>query len=294
MREFYFKHIKPNVPAVIHNLLYRVAVKQQQNRREVLRKQIVGYYEGQSASPYKADAINFLKENKFSFIPYSWTQDYLEKPVKIYRENSMCYVVMDKEKKLFFKRDMDGFAVSKLFRELSMEQDVRSPHLYAGEGHIVSKGSIVADVGAAEGYFSLSAAEEAEKLFLFESDPEWIRALEATFREYSHKVEIINMFVSNQDDNGHISLDKYFGNGEITFLKADIEGGEPEMLLGAAQLLSEKRIKKASICTYHHPSHAEEFSRLLEGYGYTVKAVPGFIPHWQPPHLLTGVLWADS
>lgn len=47
---------------------------------------------------------------------------------------------------------------------------------------------MIADIGSAEGNFSLSNIENVKKVYLFESDKEWIEALEATFRPWRDKV----------------------------------------------------------------------------------------------------------
>lgn len=295
MYKFYFEHIKDRLPDRVHGLLYRLAVARTRARRERLRKLILSYYKnhGENHGP-QDEALEFLRTNPLCLIPYPWTRKYFEMPVKVYRENGLRYVLTADENKLYFKRDMDDYAVKKMFRELSMEQDPRSPHLYAKRA-----GDTVVDLGAAEGFFALSVAKEAGHLYLFESDPQWIEPLEATFRDFADKVTIVNKFVSDSDDGRSVSLDTYFRDTyfrdrRISLLKADLEGAEPGMLRGAAGLLSGGRIDMASVCTYHHPGHASEFTRIFESYGYSVRAVPGLMPHWEPPHLLTGMIWAEK
>lgn len=51
-----------------------------------------------------------------------------------------------------------------------------------------------------------------------------------------------------------ISLDQYFaqrGGERITFLKADIEGAEWDMLLGAENIIRSSR-PKIAVCIYHN------------------------------------------
>ena len=45
---------------------------------------------------------------------------------------------------------------------------------------------------------------------MFEYDSEWREALEATFTPWADKVEIINKYVSDHDDESHIRFDSFF------------------------------------------------------------------------------------
>ena len=288
LRSLYFRHVKRLLPNRIHGLLNRFAVYLSGRRRERLRKIILSYYNSHIPVSGMEHSIEFLKNNRFCFVPQVWTKEYLSMPVRVFKENGFRYVILDDGQKLFFKRDMDNFAIKKLLRELMMEQDSRSPHFYVRhEG-----GGIVVDCGAAEGLYGLLSVQKCEHLYLFESNADWVLPLEMTFRRYSHKVTIVNKYVGATDGDKSVSLDGFFAGKEIASLKADLEGAEQQMLEGAKMLFGAGRVAKASICTYHHPSHAGEFTKLLEGYGYEVTPAPGFIPHWKPPHLLTGVIWA--
>ena len=288
LRSFYFGFVKRLLPNWVHGLLYRVAAAHSIRRRERLRKLILDYYDTHTPKPEMEQALDFLKHNRFCFIPQAWANEYLNMPVRIFWENGLRYVMLDCGRKLFFRRDMDDFAVRKLYRELMMEQNPRSPHRYL----LHDGGGIVVDCGAAEGLFGLLTVEMCEHLYLFESDADWILPLEMTFRNYSHKVTILNKFVGYSDNETNVSLDSFFCGRKIASLKADLEGAEPQMLEGARKLFEAGGVSQASICAYHHPDHANEFTGFLEGFGYKVTPAPGFIPHWKPPHLLTGVIWA--
>jgi hypothetical protein len=68
------------------------------------------------------------------------------------------------------------------------------------------------------------------------------------------------------DEQGEItlpiySLDDFFKDRQpFTLLKADIEGGEMDMLKGAQEMI--KRYKpKMTICIYHSP---QDFARIIE------------------------------
>lgn len=59
------------------------------------------------------------------------------------------------------------------------------------------------------------------------------------------------------------SLDDFFLNKKITFLKADIEGYEYDMLLGGKQLIIEQKPKMA-ICIYHNASDMFDIPLLVK------------------------------
>lgn len=314
IRTFYFNNIARVLPAEVHGMLHRLSITRSKVRRASLRKSILAYYDALPATDRTAEtdeAICFLRSNKFCLVPYDWTTDYLNMPVKVYRDRAkkLNYAVLD-DKKIYFRRYTDKGIVQRAIRELSYEQDVRSPHRYVTDehhilgtqkrslhrcGHSVEPGDLVADVGAADGIFALSIAETAGHIYLFESDADWIPALEETLRDYSGKVTIVQKYVSDKDDATGVTLDSYFADkdGPI-FLKADIEGAEPGMLRGAHQLLMTGKVTKASVCVYHDVSHPSLIAQLFEDCGYTVRFTDGLMLNRQEPFMLKGVLWAGQ
>ena len=89
---------------------------------------------------------------------------------------------------------------------------MNSPHRYLTESFTIGQNDVLADIGAAEGNFSLAVIEKVKKIYIFEYDQEWIEALRATFAPWSDKVEIINKFVSDKNDEYHIRFDTFFEN----------------------------------------------------------------------------------
>jgi FkbM family methyltransferase len=68
------------------------------------------------------------------------------------------------------------------------------------------------------------------------------------------------------DNDGNASdvhcLDSFLDGKEITFLKADVEGMEMELLRGAERTI--RRFKpKLAICAYHYPSHLFEIAEYI-------------------------------
>ncbi len=58
----------------------------------------------------------------------------------------------------------------------------------------VQAGDVLVDVGTAEGIFSIDKMDKIKKLYVIETDAEWIEALKCTFSNYIDKVIIIEKF----------------------------------------------------------------------------------------------------
>jgi FkbM family methyltransferase len=159
---------------------------------------------------------------------------------------------------------------------------------------------VVADCGAAEGLFSLIAAPRVRQVFAIEPVPVFQRALAKTFRDIPN-VTILPFAVGDVardawiDDRGLRSnvvdeptphpirittLDELYQTRpdfRPTFLKADIEGFEPKLIRGGAELI--KALKpKIAITTYHAPwGQAAEIREMLRelrpDYRFRVKGI---------------------
>lgn len=109
--------------------------------------------------------------------------------------------------------------------------------------------------GCAEGNFSLlDIIDRVKHIYLFECDEEWIGALELTFADYRSRVTIVPKLVRNQADGTSVSIDAFMkkrGLDAVNLIKMDVEGYEREKLLGGRDCISERKIKKLLICTYH-------------------------------------------
>jgi hypothetical protein len=180
----------------------------------------------------------FLKKHSLPFFPYDFIFKYKQNDVKIYADNDsgMKYVIYE-NKKMFFKAEWDNLKIKKYYTSILAEQDIESPHRYESIDFRVNTGDVVVDAGAAEGNFALSVVERAKRLYLFEADKDWIKALEKTFEPWKEKVVIINKYVSNTSGENSIRLDDYFAGDRIDFLKADVEGAELDLLAGMENML---------------------------------------------------------
>ncbi len=150
----------------------------------------------------------------------------------------------------------------------------------------LEEGDTVIDCGANVGMFSSLAAYRTNggKVYAFEPVPQLISILNRA-KDFYPSISIEEFAVSdkcgteyfeveeqnyseshitekNQNSKSVISvnvitLDRFVLNNnikKIDFIKADIEGSEPNMLLGAKEILK-KHAPKLSICTYHNPNH---------------------------------------
>jgi hypothetical protein len=228
----------------------------------------------------KKEIVAYLKENHLTLYPYKFTNNYNKEDIIVYSDESanMKYVLED-NKRLYFKRSMSEEQIKSSYNLFRMEQkDVNCPHKYENQKFYVKPGDVVVDAGVAEGNFALSVVEKAKKLYLFEGDKEWKEALEMTFAPWKDKVEIISKFISDSDDVDYVTLDTYFsGEGVIDFLKADIEGFEPQLLKGAKNILSKEKPMKLVLCTYHRHNDAEILNTMLAEYGFKTEFSKGYM-----------------
>lgn len=257
------------------------------------------------------EMIQFVRINPHSIVPYKFTLKYTERQVPTYYDSAleMIYIV-ENDKKIYFKRGATKEQVLACYNGMAFEQDDLSPHRYLTSelrmmgtlpsdaltsGFTVNKGDVVVDLGVGEGNFSFSVADLVSKLYLFECDPEWVRALEATFRDYNDKVTIVSKYVSDIDDENNISLDTYFGpNSIVNFIKADIEGYERKALLGMRKLLARNTDIRAAICAYHHPADAVDFEEFFRKMGFETSFTKGYLWIPRPPFFRKGVLRATK
>lgn len=185
------------------------------------------------------------------------------------------YYVLIGNNRMYMKESMSIYSIQIYVHALMAEQEKESPHLYLRP----EKESIIADVGAAEGFFTLLHLKEAKYVYLFESDPEWIDALRLTFKPFEGKVDIIERFVGDQNTERMVSLDSFFKEKEIDYLKADIEGSELSMLQGAKCILK-NHIKQCSIAVYHNEGDYDMVIKTLRENKFFLMNSPNFMIAW--------------
>ena len=145
----------------------------------------------------------------------------------------------------------------------------------------VKKGDVVFDCGANMGLFSVLSVNKGGEVFAFEPAPHTRDYLKQYLEIYSGHLEIFSSALSNEEGktnfyvgssmNGENSISNLSGTGKeciivptttidnfvkqksidkVDFIKADIEGAERYMLLGAKDTMR-KFAPKLAICTYH-------------------------------------------
>lgn len=222
----------------------------------------------------------FLKHNLIEFFNYPFALKYTFRHVKVYYDQTqeLFYLYTSSKKRLYFPKEIGEKRIKSIYNSLCKEQDPQSPHCYFFDSLNLTKELVVADIGVAEGNFSLEIVDQIKELYLFECDPSWIKALRATFAPWKEKVHIINSYVSNEDTANSITLNKYFQNIEAPFLiKADVEGYEAQVLEGASELLQQHKATELLICTYHKQGDWENLSEELEKYNYSISTSQGYM-----------------
>lgn len=196
----------------------------------------------------------------------------------VYRDSDMMPYILFEGKRMYYPRNRRFFADDngEYIEDLLIEQGEGSPHLYIREdkGIVPPKGGVLVDAGVCEGNFALRYVDDVGKVYLVESNPEWIEPLERSFRPYKNKVTICNKFLSDMDSSTTVSLDSLV-DGYADFLKMDIEGYELNALKGAKKTLGSNCI--CSICSYHKYRDEEKIRSVLERYGYTTSVSEGYM-----------------
>lgn len=224
---------------------------------------------------------------------YDFADDYRKRQNEIFidEESGLKYIITN-NRRMYFKRDMSDKEINTYFNQISLEQDIKSPHLYLTEKLKNRNYGCVIDVGAAEGNFAVQMADRCEKLILFEMDEGWIEALSYTFK-YDDNVKIIKSFVSSKHDKDTVTLDALCTDmGKIDLIKMDIEGEEVNALKGSVNILNRDK-PICLVCAYHYGKQIED---IINFFGTAeIEIRPGYMVFLQQekidkPYLRRGVL----
>lgn len=265
-----------------------------------LRKKIRSHFALQTGtSEEQKEVLRYLENNKVNIFPYPFHADYDPDSIEVFYDDSrkMRYVMQD-GKRLYFKKRWTANKIRKSYCDLMREQDTHSPHKYLSNSFTAENGDVLADIGAAEGNFSLAVVDKVKKVYIFEYDKEWNEALKATFAPWPDKVEIVNKFVSDKDDASHIRFDTFNADKkDINFLKIDVDGAESVVLESCRELLKSKQPVKIALCTYHKNNDENEFTALLKDHGFSITPSRGYMINYydkkmEAPYLRRGLLRA--
>jgi hypothetical protein len=265
-----------------------------------LRKKILSHFAAKpDTNEEQKEILKYLENNEIKIFPYPFHSDYTPESIEVFYDEmkKMRYVLQD-NRRLYFKKRWTANKIRKAYCDLMREQDLNSPHRYLTGTFNVEKGDVLADIGAAEGNFSLAVIEQVEKVYIFEYDREWIEALKATFEPWAEKVVIIGKFVSDTDDASHIRFDTFVGNNpDVNFLKIDVDGAESVVLNSCKVLFKSGKSLKIALCTYHKNNDEAEFTALLKDLGFSITPSRGYMINYydkkmKAPYLRRGLLRA--
>lgn len=214
--------------------------------------------------------------------PYEWALESTDADVKVYSDlqNEMYYVNWN-GKKMFWKKGVEKEAVQHGVHCLQIEQHSKSPHKY--EFPIDIKDAVIADLGAAEGCFTLDIIDRVKHAYLFECGEEWIEPLQATFAPWKNKVTIVNKYVGNSSHGDYTTLDAYFEDKQLDFIKADIEGAEVNALIGGEKVIRNV-VRAVDFCLYHTQTDEKEILSILDKYGYSCRINPRYMFFYDGRH----------
>jgi predicted RNA methylase len=270
--------------------------------KKSLRKDILKHFDSlpeNEVNEEQKEVLRYLESRGIRIFPYPFHSNYSPEMIGVFidSEKGMRYV-MQEGKRLYFKKRWSEKRIKKSYCELIREQDINSPHRYLTETFTIDENDVLADIGAAEGNFSLAVIDKISKVYLFEYDKEWIEALRATFAPWSDKVEIIDKYVSDCNDSSHIRFDTFYQKKEdITFLKIDVDGAESGILNSCDAVFKSPPSFKIALCTYHKQDDEKEFTKLLNDYGFSVSPSKGYMINYydkklKAPYLRRGLIRA--
>ncbi|MDR2116229.1 MAG: FkbM family methyltransferase [Planctomycetaceae bacterium] len=267
------------------------------------KKEIINYFKTLDKNNQDSEVlevIRYFQNNPFSIFPYDFTKKYIADNIDVFtdKKENMMYILHE-NKRMYFPKGWEKCRIQNYYNRLLIEQDIDSPHRYENDAVHVNNGDIVADIGTAEGIFALSNIEKAKKIYLFECDNEWINVLEKTFEPWKEKIVIVNKFISDHTKGDCITLDDYFNENEINFIKADIEGDETRLLQGAKQIFARVKKLQMVLCAYHKEKDAEELQKELTAQNFRIEFSKRYMifiydSELQKPYLRRGIIRASK
>lgn len=284
----------------IKSRLNTYAARQRADKR---RTAILEYFKiNEPSEPEFRAAVAYLKHHPLSVFPDSFTDKYNFQDIEVFKDVAKDLLwVNHGGHRLYFKRSYNTTTVKLLYNGLLAEQDVASPHRYTAKGFELKAGDVLLDVGSAEGIFTLSNITMLKKAVLFEREPEWVEALEATFEPWKEKVQIVSKFVSDVNDAENICIDTFLEGTTLVpdLVKIDVEGAEERVLKGMERLIAEYH-PDIALCTYHKQHDFSKFNTYFAQKDYVTGTTPGLMfflsadETLQPPFFRKGLIRAKG
>lgn len=277
-KDRFINRVARHLPLIIDWLKW----KSGRNEKWVIRRNILGYYKSLDSYPEELfSPLKYIRKNGLKALPYNFIEKYKPEKIEVYTDHDcgLRYVVHSGHR-LYYPREMGKHLIRHTYAMIQCEQDKESAHCYLSGSFEVSLHSVIVDVGAAEGNFSLSAIEKAERIYIFEMEEQWKEPLEKTFEPWKNKVKVINKYVSDTDSENTIRLDTFLAEEKIgdenIFIKLDVEGAEALVLDGAEKTLAKENVKIA-ICTYHNQNDHEDLSAKMKNKNYRIETSQGYM-----------------
>ncbi|MAC78828.1 MAG: hypothetical protein CML66_12280 [Rhodobacteraceae bacterium] len=268
-------------------------------QRDRLRRDVISWIATRPDDPELQEVAAFLEKNAPTYLPYDFACAQQDNPVHVELDRATGLPVIDHGgKRLYWREGRKTKRIPRDYNALLAEQDPRSPHRYLTGNFDIAPGDVLVDAGSAEGILTLDVIDRVGHAYLFEADPRWTRALEATFAPWKDKVTIVPKYVGDETRDDMVRLDDYFGpERRIDFLKLDVEGWESRVLEGAREMLTSGRVARAAVCAYHYPQDEEQLSALLRDMGFDVETSDRYMLLYRdeglaPPYLRRGLLRA--
>lgn len=150
---------------------------------------------------------------------------------------------------------------------------------------IIRPGSVVLDIGCAEGYFSMFAAQlnrDASKIYGFDMDKSRSRIFRKNSRAYlENRLNLVNAFVSDSmQDKNFITIDHFLERDpsvpQVDVVKIDVEGAEVMVLKGMQGCI--RRYSPGFLIEVHPHSiismsrnGIDEMCEIFAGAGYRIE-----------------------
>lgn len=233
----------------------------------------------------------------------------LDKSADVFSCNNFRFTNPYKERHnflTFFLGEFGELVAPHILNDFSM---LRTEGPYCYHDVDINAGEVVLDMGANIGLFSAAAAAVGCKVYAFEPTHFVAEYLRKTAKLYNGQIEVKEAAVCDYDgqieftqapEDCHdiggstilvndrpdtfikglvsaVTVDRFVqenGLQRVDFIKADIEGAERKMLMGAQKTLREYAPKLA-ICTYHLSDDKEVLTELI------LKANPDYVIEYQ-------------
>jgi len=310
-----FKEFQQNISkAKLSNLIknfsslsyFNIYRKFENQEKELRFLRFMNYFNFENREEYIQE-LKYLNElGRLESYPYKQLKT-IDKVEAGFDKNLKLPYVVHRDKKLYFPKNYSiPFVIATYKYYVETENIIgggyteKAPHQYIDSHFKVEKNDILLDIGCAEALFALEHVDVAKRIFVFENDPKWFDALDATFAPYKNKVTVVKKLVSNINSKDSVTLEnclKDFGSSPI-FIKMDIEGMEMKVLKDNEAFLKNHEQVKVSCTTYHHAWDAQEIGDFFTQNGFATQLSDGYLLYMQhefkPPYFRKGLIRATK